>query len=35
MDYDHYYFKLEQLRGKSNSDPNKVIRARLPLTLHR
>ncbi|OAO12587.1 Variant SH3 domain containing protein [Blastocystis sp. ATCC 50177/Nand II] len=23
MDYDHYYFKLEQLRGKSNSDPNK------------
>ena len=34
MDYDHYYFKLEQLRGKSNSDPNKVIRARLPLTLH-
>lgn len=29
MDYDHYYFKLEQLRGKSNSDPNKVIRVRL------
>ena len=26
MDYDHYYFKLEQLRGKPNADPNKVIR---------
>ena len=26
MDYDHYYFKLEQMRNKPNSDPNKVIR---------
>ena len=29
MDYDHYYFKLEQMRNKPNSDPNKVIRVAL------
>lgn len=28
MDYDHYYFKLEQMRNKPNSDPSKVIRVR-------
>ena len=26
MDYDHYYFKLEQMRNKPNTDPSKVIR---------
>ena len=34
MDYDHYYFKLEQLRAKPNADPNKIIRVALPSSDH-
>ena len=30
MDYDHYYFKLEQMRNKAGADPNKMIRVSPP-----
>lgn len=26
MDYDHYYFKVEELQSKPNTDPNKMVR---------
>ena len=26
MDYDHYYFKVEELQSKPNADPNKLVR---------
>lgn len=26
MDYDHYYFKVEELQSKPNVDPNKLVR---------
>ena len=33
MDYDHYYFKLEQMRNKAGADPNKMIRVSSPSIL--
>lgn len=30
MDYDHYYFKVEELQSKPNTDPNKMVRVLPP-----